>query len=121
MRYKAERYYDDNKMIQFPVLNPEMTDTTESVPASNTADSTSPELILTKIVRNLLCDNTHQSADYSRFRASATRSAAFFSAARSCWIPVDWLAILREDHVTRVTGASKPTLFSIEINRFPIK
>lgn len=33
-------------------------------------------------------------AFYSRLRASATFSAALFSACSSCWIPCDWLAML---------------------------
>lgn len=33
---------------------------------------------------------------YSRLRASATFSAALFSACSSCWIPCDWLAMSEE-------------------------
>lgn len=33
---------------------------------------------------------------YSRLRASATFSAALFSACSSCWIPCDWLAMLEQ-------------------------
>lgn len=33
---------------------------------------------------------------YSRLRASATFSAALFSACSSCWMPCDWLAILEQ-------------------------
>lgn len=33
---------------------------------------------------------------YSRLRASATFSAALFSACSSCWMPCDWLAMLEQ-------------------------
>jgi len=39
-------------------------------------------------------ENTFWKMENSRLRASATFSAAFFSAASNCWIPCVWLAMI---------------------------